>query len=108
MSDRAAMVVALAAAVGAWWGVGPTPGVAVVVVAAAFVVRRPWLLPVGVLMLTGGLAARAEAGLTPPIPAAWQGWVTLLTDAEPVDGEHHDRSQGGEDRARGHGGAEAL
>ena len=50
MSDRAAMVVALAAAVGAWWGVGPSPGVAIVVVAAAFVVWRPWLLPVGVLM----------------------------------------------------------
>lgn len=46
--------------------------------------HRPVVLVVAVLLLTGGLAARAEAGLVPPPAAPFEGWVTALTDSEPV------------------------
>jgi competence protein ComEC len=72
MSDRAAVVVALAVVVGA--------------VAAALVARRPALLAVGGLLLAAGLAHAAWAGLEPPPPASVTArTVTLVTDPE-VDG----------------------
>ena len=85
MSDRWAVVVACAAAAGAWLATGPAPWAAALVVVAAFAVRQPWLLAAGVLLLAGGLAARAEDGLVLPTPGPFRGWVTLLGDAEPVD-----------------------
>ena len=86
MSDRAAVVVALAVAVGAWWA-APVPRlVGVVAVTAALVGRRPALLAVGGLLLAAGLAHGAWAGLEPPQPASVTARaVTLVTDPE-VDG----------------------
>ena len=83
VSDRWAVAVAVAAVVGALleWGV-PVP-VAAAGVVLALIVRRPLALAVAVFVLTGGLAARAEAGLVPPPTAPFEGWVTALTDAEP-------------------------
>jgi competence protein ComEC len=86
MSDRAAVVVALAVAVGAWWA-APVPRlVGVVAVTAALVARRPALLAVGGLLLAAGLAHVAWAGLEPPQPTSVTARaVTLVTDPE-VDG----------------------
>ena len=86
MSDRAAVVVALAVAVGAWWAAPVPRPVGVVAVAAALVARRPALLAVGGLLLAAGLAHAAWAGLEPPPPATVTARaVTLVTDPE-VDG----------------------
>src|SRR4051812_41314146 len=83
MSDRFAVVVAVTAATGALVARGPAPLVGVAVALVALLSRRPSLLALGVLLLAGGLAANAEAGLTPPRPGPFRGWVTLLTDPEP-------------------------
>ena len=86
MSDRAAVVVALAVAVGAWWAAPVPRPIGVVVAAAALVARRPALLAVGGLLLAAGLAHAAWAGLEPPPPASVTARaVTLVTDPE-VDG----------------------
>ncbi|MET0912339.1 MAG: hypothetical protein ABWZ68_03460, partial [Acidimicrobiales bacterium] len=86
MSDRAAVVVALAVAVGAWWAAPVPRPIGVVAVAAALVARRPALLAVGGLLLAAGLAHAAWAGLEPPPPASVTARaVTLVTDPE-VDG----------------------
>ena len=86
MSDRAAVVVALAVAVGAWWAAPVPRPIGVVVAAAALVARRPALLAVGGLLLAAGLAHAAWTGLEPPPPASVTARaVTLVTDPE-VDG----------------------
>src|SRR4051794_6079439 len=85
MSDRWAVAVAVAAVVGALleWG-GPVPvSVAGAGVVLALIVRRPLVLVLAAFLLTGGLAAKAEAGLVPPPTAPFEGWVTALTDPEP-------------------------
>ena len=84
MSDRAAIALALAALTGALLGWGAPPLVALLGVLLAIAVGRPAVLVVAVLLLTGGLAARAEAGLVPVRAAPFDGWVTVLTDPEPV------------------------
>src|SRR5438270_6276830 len=84
MSDRAAVLVAVAAVVGAWLGSGPPIVVAVGLVLVAFAWRRPWLLVAAVLALSGALAARAGDGLVPPLPGPFTGTVVMLGDAEDV------------------------
>ncbi|HEY8060869.1 MAG TPA: ComEC/Rec2 family competence protein, partial [Acidimicrobiales bacterium] len=86
MSDRAAVVVALAVAAGAWWA-APVPRLAgVLAVMAALIGRRPALLAVGGLLLAAGLGHAAWAGLEPPDPASVSARsATLVTDPE-VDG----------------------
>src|SRR6266508_51420 len=83
MSDLAVVTLALAAAAGAWLAAGPHPLVGLGVAAAGMMTRRPWLVVVAVAVLASGLGQRAGAGLTPPEPAPFRGWVTLLSD--PVD-----------------------
>jgi len=83
MSDLAVVTLALAAAAGAWSAAGPHPLVGLGVAAAGMMTRRPWLVVVAVAVLASGLGQRAWAGLTPPEPAPFRGWVTLLSD--PVD-----------------------
>ena len=82
MPDRAVVVLAGVAWVGAWSAV-PTPWWAAAAIAmVAYGSRRPWLLCLGVFLLAGGLATSARAGLgglqAGPIDAE----VTLLTDPE--------------------------
>jgi competence protein ComEC len=54
----------------------------VALVACAFAARQPLALAVAMLLLAGGLAARAEAGLVPVRPGSFAGTATLLTDPE--------------------------
>ncbi|MEY2461454.1 MAG: competence protein ComEC [Acidimicrobiaceae bacterium] len=82
MTDRAAVALALAAVAGAIVGRGPSPWVGALVVVTALAVHRPAVLVLGVFVLTGGLSARAEAGLAPPRPGPFEGWATMLTDPE--------------------------
>ncbi|MEY2430857.1 MAG: competence protein ComEC [Acidimicrobiaceae bacterium] len=82
MRDHAAVLVAVAAVVGALIARGPSPWIGLGFVVLAVAVRRPTALAVGVLLLAGGLAARANAGLVAPDPGAFEGWATMLTDPE--------------------------
>jgi competence protein ComEC len=88
VSDRAAVALAVAVAVGARWS-GPVPLVlALLVVGAAWARHHPGLLCLGGLLLAASLGHRAWAGLVPPPPApVAEQRVTLLTDPE-VDGDH--------------------
>src|SRR5688572_30570320 len=79
---------AVGLAVAAWFGAavhrpGPLP-VAILLVAAALVARRPWLLGVAVMALASVLGARAVAGLAPVDRSPFRGEVTLVTDPEGV------------------------
>ncbi|TMK86240.1 MAG: hypothetical protein E6G57_12615, partial [Actinobacteria bacterium] len=87
MSDLSTVVLALAAAGGAWmaWPV-PLP-IAIGVVGVALLGRWPIILIVGAALLTGTLAARSWAGLHPPRNGAVAGVVTLLGDPATVGAE---------------------
>ena len=82
MSDLAAVMLALSAAVGAvvarplplWTGV--------VVIAIAFAVRRPSVLCLGTALVTSALAATAWAGLRAPPPRPVTAIVTLTGDPD--------------------------
>jgi competence protein ComEC len=86
MSDRAAVALAAAVAVGAHLGGGPTPVLGGLLVVVALVARRPWLLCFAAAILAAGLADAARAGLD-PVDAAEFGpaWVTLVGDPIPLD-----------------------
>jgi competence protein ComEC len=87
MTDLATVVLAAAAAAGAWFA-WPVPLlVAAGVVAVALLGRWPAVLIVGAALLTGTLAARSWAGLHPPTVGAFHGVVTLVGDPTSVDGE---------------------
>jgi competence protein ComEC len=83
LGERAVVVLAAAVWLACAHPVAVPPATGLVLVAAALLLRRPWLLVVGAAILASGLAARAEAGLVPPEPQAVRAEVTLLTD--PVD-----------------------
>ncbi len=91
MSDLAAVVLALSAALGAWLAAPSTAGVlplvgAGLVASAGLALRRPLLLFVGVGLATSGLAARSWDGLRPPAAHTWSGTATLVTDPARVSG----------------------
>lgn len=88
MSDRWALVLALATAVGAvaaqpapfgWVGAGALAGI-------ALAMRSPAALCLASALLASTLAAKAWAGLDPPVPTTWLGPVVLATDPAPVRG----------------------
>jgi competence protein ComEC len=82
MSERAVIAMAAVAWVGARLAI-PTPWwVAVPVLVIAYAFRRPWLVCAGVLLLAGGLATSARAGLTGLSAGSVDAEVTLLTDPE--------------------------
>jgi competence protein ComEC len=87
VSDRAAVVLAGAVALGAWWS-GPVPtavGILALVVAVAW--RQPLVLAGAGLLLAAALGHRAWAGLEPPDPVEVAPTaVTLVSDPE-VDGD---------------------
>jgi competence protein ComEC len=80
MPDRAVVVLAVAAAVGALVARPVSPAVGAFVAATALVLRRPAVLWVGVALLASGLAARSWAGLSPPSARSIDGVVTLVGD----------------------------
>ncbi len=84
MSDRHAVALAVAAMAGGWWSAAVPLIPAIALVAAALVVRKPWLLVVGVLLLSSSLGARAWAGLDPLEPAVFEGEASLVSDPVPV------------------------
>lgn len=95
MTDRTAVVLALGACAGAWVAVPVGLVVAVAVVLVAFVARRPWLLVVGVALVTSAAAARSTAGLA--IGAgSWSGAVEVLHVATTVDGDVHAEVRAGD------------
>lgn len=80
LTDRGAVVLAVAVAIGAWWH-RPVPlALGLVGVAAALAWRRPWLLVLGGLALASSLGARSFAGLDPATTEPYSGPVTLLAD----------------------------
>lgn len=86
MSDRATIVMAVAAAGGAWLA-HPVPLVpALVLLVLAVIVRRPALLCLIVAVAASVLGARAEAGMEPPAPGRYRGIVTLAGDPRDVLG----------------------
>ena len=105
MGDVAVVVMALAAAAGAWASVRLPllPVVAVAVVGVA--TRRPVLVIVGAALVASALGARAEAGLRPPTVGQWRGTATLVGDpADAFGGVRVDVRIGGkrvEAQARG-------
>ena len=84
MSDRHAVALAIAAMAGAWWSAAVPLIPAIALVAAALVVHKPWVLVVGVLLLSSSLGARAWAGLDPLEPAVFEGEASLVSDPVPV------------------------
>jgi competence protein ComEC len=84
LTERAVVVLAVAVWLAASHPVAAPPALGFALVALAFVLRRPWLLVVGAVVLASALAARAEAGLAPPAPHGVRGEATLVSD--PVAG----------------------
>jgi competence protein ComEC len=80
MSDRAVVVLAVAAAAGALAARPLSVSIGAGVIAGAFVLRRPAVLCVGVALLASALAARSWAGLSPPAARSIDGVVTLVGD----------------------------
>ncbi len=88
MTDRSAVGLALGACAGAWVAAPVGLVVAVAVVLVAFIARRPWLLIVGVALVTSGSAARSTAGLA-IADGSWSGVVEVLHVATTIDGDVH-------------------
>ena len=80
LTDRGAVVLAVAAVLGAW-GHRPVPlavGVGAVLVAVA--VRRPMVLMLGAFLLASSLSVRSFDGAVPAESGTYSGTVTLLSD----------------------------
>lgn len=88
MSDRWALVLALATAAGAVVAREAPFGLvgAGIVGAVALAVRAPLMLCLASGVLASTLAARAWAGLAPPAATTWSGPVVLATDPAPQRG----------------------
>ncbi len=80
MGDAAVVVMALAAAGGAWASVSMALVPVVAVAVLGVVARRPVVVIVGVALAASALGARAEAGLRPPVVGPWRGTATLVGD----------------------------
>ncbi len=110
MTERVAVVMAIAAFVGAlhpspvpWW-------LAAVGMALALLVRLPMLLPVAVLVLCASLAERSWDGLEPSEPRPLEASATMVTDPERFGASTSAvvRVDGRRYLARGFGGAGAA
>jgi competence protein ComEC len=83
MSDRWTVALAACAAVGARTPSHAPLVLTLAMVAAAFAIRRPWLLCIATALLTSCLAERSLAGLDDIAAGPVSGEVTLVSD--PVD-----------------------
>lgn len=81
-TDLQVTTLAAAVAVGAWWAVAVPLWVGAIAAGWALVRRRAAPLALAGMLLASGLAARAWAGIDPPVRAEVQGWVTLRSDPE--------------------------
>ncbi|WP_426575056.1 ComEC/Rec2 family competence protein [Aquihabitans sp. McL0605] len=80
LGDGAAVALAVAASLGAWWH-RPLPlAIGVGLAVTGVLVRRSAVLVVAVFVLAGTLGARAYAGLAPLGARPFQGTVTLVAD----------------------------
>lgn len=86
LTDPAVVALAAGAAAGAWCAAPVPVGAGVALVGLALLLRRPVALVVGTALLASGLAARAEAGLLVPVPAPFDGMVTLVGDPTSASG----------------------
>jgi hypothetical protein len=83
VSDRAAVVLALLVALGAWWSAPVPLVVGGGLVGVALLRQWPALLCLGGLLLAAGLGHRAWSGLEPPTPERVSDkTVTLASDPE--------------------------
>jgi competence protein ComEC len=85
LRDGAVVAMALSAAAGAWFGGGPGWLAGAASIALALVLRWPWLVCVGVAVVTADLGDRAIAGLDPVTAGPVSGWATLVDDPVPLD-----------------------
>ena len=86
LSEAGAVVLALATAGGAWWGLALPVALPSALVVLALVLRRPVVLVVGAALLAAALSARATDGLAPPEAMPFEGEVALASDPVSVDG----------------------
>jgi competence protein ComEC len=86
VTDRATVLLVVAAAGGALVAHPFPVVVAAVVILTALAVRHPLLLAAGVAVAASGLAARSWAGLAPPEPRSVSQTVTLAGDPTDVAG----------------------
>lgn len=89
LSDRGAVVLAGCTAAGALVHRPVPVALAVTLVVAAFLARRPALLCVGAAVLASCLGARCWAGLRPPAAHLVAGTATLVSDPVPFGGALH-------------------
>src|SRR4051794_13672892 len=82
MSDRWAVLAAVACVTGAFAARGPSPWAAALLVLVAVLIRWPPLLVVALFLLSGGLTIRAEHGMTAVRPGTYAGGGALLTDPD--------------------------
>ena len=86
MGELSVVVMALAAAGGAWASRPVALLLPALLVTVALAARRPLLLAVGVALAASALGARSHAGLHPPATGSWAGTVTLVGDPAEVAG----------------------
>ena len=80
MGEASVVVMALAAAAGAWASVRLPLWPMAAVTVVGVVARRPMVVIVGVALAASALGARAEGGLRPPAVGEWRGTATLVSD----------------------------
>ncbi|WP_208028153.1 ComEC/Rec2 family competence protein [Rhabdothermincola sediminis] len=110
LSDRVVVLGAVGAAAGAWWSPQLPALVAVGVVVAAVVVRRPWTAVVAVAVLAAWLGGRAELAANAAVAEGpFTGEVTLVGDPGDASGAVRVEVRAGSRRfdawARGRAGA---
>lgn len=86
MSDRAALMMAMGAAVGALRPSSLAPVMGALIVVLALVARRPGLLCLGLVAIVSALAGRSLAGLEGLATGSSVAEVTLLSDPVPLFG----------------------
>jgi len=78
--ETGAVLLAIGAAMGAWASHDLPVGVGAAGVVVALLLRRPWLVVVGVALLTSALGAQAVRGAAPAAPGTMNADVTVMTD----------------------------
>jgi competence protein ComEC len=87
LSDRAAVAIAVGAAIGAWWSPRLPTVVVAGVLAAVLVLRRPWTVVLAAAVLAAWLGQRAEQAADAPLrQGAFAGEVTLVGDPSETSG----------------------
>lgn len=88
LTDRSAVALAVAACAGAWVALPIALVIGVAVAVGGLIVRRPWVLIVGVLLFTSGAASRATTGLSIE-DGTWDGPVEVIEVTTTRTGDLH-------------------